>query len=134
MDKKYRLKEGFTHYEEGPPTPTPAGTVVSMSDKRYHSLRDRFEPVEGSEVIEVPSNNETETLSSPPESPPKEDENDDSDGYYEWVEELESLTAKEAKATVSLLEEVDVLNALLAAESRITVVSAIEERLEELAS
>ena len=124
----YRLKEGFTHYEDGPPTPTPTGTIVSMSDRRFYSLRDRFELVEEKQESEVSSDSETETLSS-------NDERDDSseEDHSDWVKEFASMNAKEAVSTASVIEELDVLAALLSVESRITVVSALEERIEEIA-
>ena len=132
---RYILKEGFTHYEDGPPTPTPAGTIVKMSDKRFHSLRDRFELVsepEGpSEVAQLPSEKAPETLSTEPD--PLEDSEDEEEDYSDWVAEIASLDAKVAISTVAVIEELEVLVALLAVESRITVVSALEDRIEEIA-
>ncbi len=135
---RYRLKEGFTHFEDGPPTPTPAGTIVSMSAKRAHSLRDRFELVDEQQTEaedpfpqSPPPTTEPQSIPEEPDTPqdPTKEEEDHSD----WIKEFASLTAKEAVSTASVLEELDVLDALLAVESRSTVVAALEERIEEIA-
>ncbi len=132
---RYRLKEGFTHYEKHsedvPPTLTPAGTIVSMSTKRAYSLRDRFELVEDSFPQSPPPPTKPESI--PKESDTSQDPNEEEEDYSDWIAEFASLTAKEAVSTASVMEELEVLAALLSVESRITVVAALEDRIQEIA-
>ena len=119
----YQLKEGtFTHIEKG--KKLEAGAVVTMTDKRFHSLRDRFELIDEYEEIIIPV----------PEEVGKDDSEADSDDedYSDWIKEVSSHPAKQARNTVAVIDEVDVLLALLESETRKTVVEAIENRLEEL--
>ena len=103
----YRLKEGFNHYEGG--QKMPAGSIVTMSIARYGALSDRFEPV-------------------PKDSPGQDAPLDHSD----WIKELADLSAKKARATVGVIDSLDVLISLLEVEKRVTVSTAIEDRIEEL--
>lgn len=132
MANRYRFKEGFTHYEAG--EPLSVGSIVQLTDKRFHSLRDRFELVKGDpepETEEVPEAlDEVETLEEI--EIPDVDDDSIAEAHQEWIEEFESLTAKDACLTVAVIEDSGVLESLLEAESRVTVIAAIKAQLESL--
>jgi len=125
---RYRLKEGVNHYEGG--KLVLAGTAVEMSDQRFHSLRDRFELIQ--EVQQVDPVEEVDPPVTESESEPDDEVEDEGqpEDYSEWLDAIHGYSAKEAKETVGLLDDIDLLAYLLVNEKRTTVATAIENRIE----
>lgn len=123
----YRFKEGFRHTEKG--ERLEAGAVVTMSDRRYNSLKDRFELIEEPDKSSYSIDLASHAILSEPE--PEQEPEDERD-YSEWVEEMASFSAKQARKTAAVIDDMAILMALLEAESRPTVRASIEERIGEL--